>query len=225
MIKKQLLAKIITSTVTSILLGLLLILLPIILPVSRLIRIAFIVLGVVTIINYIPSLLAGLKDCPSAEGKEDLIVSIIGIAIGVVMIFYQGTLLTVLAAIFLIILPLIRILMTQNRTAAVRGELFRIILGIVLIAFLPALMGAVDTIVKVVLTVIGIMIIVCAVINGYNGYRVWKSFIEPNPNRAAEVFIDSTGDGVVDTIMVDTTGNGIADTELKYRPNKENKKK
>lgn len=220
MIKKQLLAKIITSTVTSILLGVLLILLPILLPVSRLIRIAFIVLGVITIINYIPSLISGIKNISTADGKEDLIVAIIGIAIGAVMIFYQGTLLTVLAAIFLIVLPLIRILLARDHMAALRAELLRIILGIVLIAFLPALMGAVDLVVKIILTVIGVIMILVALVNGYNGYRVWKNFVEPNPNRAANVFVDSTGDGVVDTIMVDTDGNGKADTEVKYRGKK-----
>lgn len=224
MIKKQLLAKIITSTVASILLGVLLIFLPVILPVSRLIHIAIVIMGVITVINYIPSLIAGIRMISTVDGKEDLIVAIIGIAIGIVMIFYQGTLLTVLAALFLIVLPLIRIVLAHDRAAALRGEIFRIILGIVLIALLPALMGAVDLIVKIILTVIGTVIIVAALINGYNGWRVWKNFVEPNPNRAASIFVDVTGDGVVDTIMVDTAGHGKADTEIRYRPNKNRKK-
>lgn len=225
MIKKQLLAKIITSTVTSILLGLLLILLPILLPVSKLIYIIFVILGVITIINYIPSLVSGIKNISTIDGKGDLIGSIFGIAIGAVMIFYQGTLMTVLAAIFLIALPLLRILLAHDHMAALRSEILRIILGIVLIAFLPALMGAMDLIVKIILTVIGVLMILAALINGYNGWRLWKNFVEPNPNRAANVFVDSTGDGVVDTIMVDTTGSGKADTEIKYRHSESDKKK
>ena len=225
MIKKQLLTKIITSTITSILLGVLLILLPILLPVSKLIHIAFIILGVITIINYIPSLLSGIKNIATLDGKSDLIGAILGIAIGAVMIFYQGTLLTVLASVFLIALPLLRILLARDHMAALRGEILRILLGIVLIAFLPALVGAVDLIVKIILTVIGVIIILAALINGYNGWRVWKNFVEPNPNRASNVFVDSTGDGVVDTIMVDTNGTGRTDTEIKYRHNKSDKKK
>ena len=220
MIKKQLLAKIITSTVTSILLGLVLILLPILFPVSKLIYIAFVVLGVITIINYIPSLISGIKNISTMEGKADLIGSIFGMAIGAVMIFNHGTLLTVLAAIFLIILPILRILLSRDHMAALRSEILRIILGIVLIAFLPALMGAMDLIVKIILFTIGGIMILAALINGYNGWRLWKNFTESNPNRAESVFVDSTGDGVVDTIMVDTEGKGKPDTEIKYRPNK-----
>lgn len=220
MIKNQLLAKIITSTVTSVLLGLLLILLPILLPVSRLIRIAFIVLGVITIINYIPSLLAGIRNFAVADGKEDLIVAIIGIAVGAVMIFYHGTLLTVLAAVFLIVLPLVRVLLAPDRMSALRAEALRIVLGIVLIALLPALMGAVDLVVKIILTVIGVIMILVALVNGIAGYRLWKSYSEPNANRAANVFVDSTGDGVVDSILVDTDGNGKTDTEIKYHGKK-----
>ena len=82
MIKKQLLTKIIVSTVSSILLGLLLILLPILLPVSKLIRIAFIVLGVITVINYIPSLIAGIRNISTSDGVGDLLGAIFGIAIG-----------------------------------------------------------------------------------------------------------------------------------------------
>lgn len=225
MIKKQLLTKIIVSTVSSILLGLLLILLPILLPVSRLISIVFIVLGVITIINYIPSLIAGIRNSSTPDGVGDLIGAIFGIAIGVVMIFHQGILLTVLAAIFLIALPLLRILLAHDHMAALRSEILRIILGIVLIAFLPALVGAMDLIVKVILTVIGAIIIVAALINGYNGWRLWKHFTEKTPGDANAVFVDSTGDGVVDTIMVDTTGNGKADTEIKYRHNESDQKR
>ena len=225
MIKKQLLAKIIVSTISSILLGLLLILLPILLPVSKLISIVFIVLGVITIINYIPSLISGIRNISTPDGVGEVISALLGIAIGVVMIFYQGIMLTVLAAIFLIALPLLRILLAKDRMAALRSEILRIILGIVLIAFLPALIGAMDLIVKIILIAIGSIIILAALINGFNGYRLWKNFTENNPTLANAVFVDSTGDGVVDSIMVDTTGDGKADTEIQYRNNGSDKKK
>jgi hypothetical protein len=225
MIKKQLLTKIIVSTVSSILLGLLLILLPILLPVSKLISIVFIVLGVITIINYIPSLIAGIRSISTPGGAGDLISAILGIAIGVVMIFYQGVLLTVLAAVFLIALPLLRILLAHDRMATLRSEILRIILGIVLIAFLPALVGTMDLIVKIILTVIGVIIILAALINAWNGYRLWKKCTQTNPGQANAVFVDSTGDGVVDTILVDTTGDGKVDTEIKYRHSEKDQKK
>ena len=225
MIKKQLLTKIIVSSVSSVLLGLLLILLPTLLPVSKLISICFIVFGVITIINYIPSLITGLRNITTPDGIGDLIGAIFGITIGAIMIFYQGILLTVLAAVFLIALPLLRVLFSRNHMAALRSEILRIILGIVLIAFLPALVGAMDLIVKIILTVIGSIIILAALINGYNGYRLWKNFVEDKPNRADAIFVDSTGDGVVDSIMIDTTGDGKADTEIKYRHSERNKKK
>lgn len=225
MIKKQLLFKIIVSSASSVLLGLLLILLPILLPVSKLISIVFIVLGVITIINYIPSLITGIRNISTPNGVGELISAVCGIAIGAVMIFYQGIMLTVLAAVFLIALPLLRILLSRNHMAALRSEILRIILGIVLIAFLPALVGAMDLIVKIILTVIGSIIIFAALINGYNGYRLWKNFVEDKPNRADAVFVDSTGDGVVDSIMIDTTGNGKTDTEIKYRHSESDKKK
>ena len=225
MIKKQLLTKIIVSTVSSILLGLLLILLPILLPVSKLIRIAFIVLGVITVINYIPSLIAGIRNISTSDGVGDLLGAIFGIAIGCVMIFYQGILLTVLAAIFLIALPLLRILLAREHMTALRSEILRIILGIVLIAFLPALVGAMDLIVKIILTVVGAIIILAALINGLNGYRLWKKFPEEKTMQSNAIFVDSTGDGVVDTILVDTNGDGKTDTEIQYRHNDSDKTK
>ena len=225
MIKKQLLTKIIVSTVSSILLGLLLILLPILLPVSKLISIIFIVLGVITIINYIPSLIAGIRNVSTPDGVGDLISAILGIAIGIVMIFYQGIMLTVLAAIFLIALPLLRILLAHDHMAALRSEILRIILGIVLITFLPALIGAMDLIVKIILIAIGSIIILAALINGYNGYRLWKKLTDEHPGQPNAVFVDSTGDGVVDTILVDTTGDGKTDTEITYRNNESDQKK
>ena len=225
MIKKQLLTKIIVSTASSILLGLLLILLPILLPISKLISIVFIVLGVITVINYIPSLIAGIRNISTPDGVGDLISAILGIAIGGVMIFYQGVLLTVLAAIFLIALPLLRILLAHDHMAALRSEILRIILGIVLIAFLPALVGAMDLIVKIILIAIGSIIILAALINGFNGYRLWKKFTEENPVQPNAVFVDSTGDGVVDTILIDTNGDGKTDTEIQYRHNESDQKK
>jgi hypothetical protein len=154
-----------------------------------------------------------------------VISAILGIAIGVVMIFYQGVLLTVLAAVFLIALPLLRILLAHDRMATLRSEILRIILGIVLIAFLPALVGTMDLIVKIILTVIGVIIILAALINAWNGYRLWKKCTQTNPGQANAVFVDSTGDGVVDTILVDTTGDGKVDTEIKYRHSEKDQKK
>ena len=91
--------------------------------------------------------------------------------------------------------------------------------------FLPALIGAMDLIVKIILIAIGSIIILAALINGINGYRLWKNFTENNPTLANAVFVDTTGDGVVDSIMVDTTGDGKADTEIQYRHNKDDQKK
>lgn len=225
MLQKQLLAKIILSMLSSVLLGVAFILLPILLPVSKLIRIAFIVFGVLTVINYIPSLISGIRAFSTIEGKGEMIGALIGIAIGTVMIFYHGTVLTVLAAVFLIVLPILHIILARDRLAAFRGEILHIVLGIVLIAFLPALMGALDLIVKVILIIIGSVMILVALANGYNGWRVWKQYTTPNPRRATNIFVDSTGDGVIDTIMVDTHGTGKADTEIKYRHGKRPKTK
>ena len=45
------------------------------------------------------------------------------------------------------------------------------------------------------------------------GQRIASKHVDKTGNR---IFVDTTGDGKIDTVYVDTTGDGKADTAAKY---------
>ena len=167
--KKNLLVARIVVMIIGILAGVLLLVLGGILTpstVETIIKWGLIIYGVIIIIGNIPGLISGIANVNKAAGVFDLICSILGIALGIVMIFYHGSILVALVAAYLIIFPIIRVLLANQKGEQLKRELVRIILGVVLLVFVPSLVGAAFTLVHLLLVIGGWVVVALSTIFG-----------------------------------------------------------
>ncbi len=168
--KKSVLAEIIISLVFGLIFGGLLLFLSN-LGADTIIKWVLIVTGIIIAVTNIAPLIRGIVNLVHKEkgGLFDTIVSAIAIALGIVMIVYQNaivsTIITVLLAIYLIVLPIIRIVIAPSKKEQLSKEWLRILIGAILIVFLPALLGAADAIISILLLIAGIVIIVLTVLS------------------------------------------------------------
>lgn len=168
--KKSVLAEIIISLVFGLIFGGLVLFLAT-LGASAIIKWVLIITGIVIIITNIAPFIRGIVDLVHKEkgGLFDIIVSAIAIALGVVMMVFQNeivsTVITVLLAVYLIVLPIIRIVIAPSKKEQLSKEWLKILIGAVLIVFLPVILGAADAIIKLILTIAGIVIIVLTVLS------------------------------------------------------------
>ena len=96
----------------------------------------------------------------------DLVCSILGIGLGVAMIFYQGSILVALVAIYLIVFPIVRVILADQKVEQLKREAMRIILGVVLLVFVPVLVGAAFQIVHLLLVISGWVVIILSALFG-----------------------------------------------------------
>ena len=167
--KKNLLVARIAVMIIGILTGVLLLALGAILKtstVATIIHWGLIIYGVIIVIGNIPGLVSGIANVHKAAGMFDLVCSVLGIALGVAMIFYQGTVLVALVAAYLIVFPLVRVLLAEQKLEQLKREALRMILGVVLLVFLPSLLGAAFTLVHLLLVVSGWIVIALSTVFG-----------------------------------------------------------
>jgi hypothetical protein len=167
--KKNLLIARIAVMIIGILTGVLLLVLGAILKpstVATIIHWGLIIYGVIIVIGNIPGLVSGIANVHKAAGVFDLVCSVLGIALGAAMIFYQGTVLVALVAAYLIVFPLVRVLMAEQKLEQLKREALRMILGVVLLVFVPSLVGAAFTLVHLLLVVSGWVVIALSTIFG-----------------------------------------------------------
>jgi hypothetical protein len=167
--KKNLLIARIAVMIIGILTGVLLLVLGAILKpstVATIIHWGLIIYGVIIVIGNIPGLVSGIANVHKAAGVFDLVCSVLGIALGAAMIFYQGTVLVALVAAYLIVFPLVRVLMAEQKLEQLKREALRMILGVVLLVFVPFLVGAAFTLVHLLLVVSGWVVIALSTIFG-----------------------------------------------------------
>ena len=159
--KKNVLASIIISLVIGVILGTLLVVLSGVLEFSDLLKWGLIIVGVITIISNIPSLVNGILNITKPAGVIDLIFSILGIALGCMMIFMQGTVVTVIVAVYLIAFPIVRIALAGGAgwKDQIKKEWVKILIGALLLAFLPALTHAANDAFAIILLVAGWVVI------------------------------------------------------------------
>ena len=168
--KKSVLAEIIISLVFGLIFGGLLLFLST-LGAATIIKWVLIVTGIIIILTNIAPLIRGIVNLAHKEkgGLFDVIVSAIAVVLGAIMIVYQNaiisTILTVILAIYLIVLPIIRIVIAPSKKEQLSKEWLRILIGAILIVFLPAILGAADAIVNILLMIAGIVIIVLTVLS------------------------------------------------------------
>lgn len=156
--KKNLLIARIAVMVIGILVGVLLLVLGGILTpetVGTIIHWGLIIYGIIIIIGNVPGLISGIANVHTAAGVFDLICSVLGIALGVAMIFYQGSVLVALVAIYLIVFPLIRVLMAGKKAEQLKRELLRIVLGVLLLVFVPNWTETISNVLQILFFVCG----------------------------------------------------------------------
>ena len=167
--KKNLLIARIAVMVIGILIGVLLLVLAGILKpstVATIIHYGLIIYGVIIVIGNIPGLISGIANVNKAAGVFDLVCSILGIGLGAAMIFYQGSILVALVAIYLIVFPVVRVLLAEQKVEQLKREALRIALGVVLLVFVPALLDAAFTLVHLLLLIAGWAVIALSAIFG-----------------------------------------------------------
>ena len=156
--KKNLLIARIAVMVIGILVGVLLLVLGGILTpetVGPILHWGLIIYGIIIIIGNVPGLISGIANVHTAAGVFDLICSVLGIALGVAMIFYQGSVLVALVAIYLIVFPLIRVLMAGKKAEQLKRELLRIVVGVLLLVFVPNWTETISNVLQILFFVCG----------------------------------------------------------------------
>lgn len=167
--KKHLIVARVVVTVISILVGVLLLVLGSILTpdtVANIIKWGLIIYGILIIIGNVPGLISGIANVKKPAGVFDLICSILGVGLGVALIFYQGSILVALVAVYLIVFPVIRVCLAGQKMEQFKRELLRMILGVVLLVFLPSLVGAAFTLVHLLLVIGGWVVIALSALFG-----------------------------------------------------------
>ena len=180
-----------------------------------LLKVLFVVMGIVTVFSAIPGLLVGIASFKGNAGKISLIVSLISILIGILMIFWHSSILMVVLGIYLLVFPLVEILASSDKAVRLKSELPKMIVGLVLILVGPA--KALDIMIDIAgvgVIVFSILYIVLSLLTGV------RSQAKKEATTGNRIFVDTTGDGKVDTVYVDTTGDGKPDTAKRYRDGK-----
>ena len=185
------------------------------LPADLLLRLAFVIVGALTVLTQIPCILSGLLHLSERGGGGKLLLfsSLISTALGLLMIVYPSALLSVLLGVYLIVLPLILVLTDGDKRTRLQKELPRMILGVVLVLIGPA------AILDLLFDVAGWVILVLTLVYTAVTLLAARRRTERAHVTGNRIFADTDGDGSIDTVYLDTTGDGRADTATQYREN------
>ncbi len=166
--KKNLLIARIAVMIIGILVGVLLLVLGLMdtAILERIIWIGLVIYGVIVIIGNIPGLVSGIANIHKPAGLFDLIIAILGIALGAALIFSQNKVLVILLAVYLIILPIIRICLSKQKGEQFKREILRIVMGVLLWIFVPDPAGAAASAIHLLLLIAGIAVIALSTLFG-----------------------------------------------------------
>ena len=172
-------------------------------PADLLLRLAFVIVGALTVITQIPCILSGLLHLSERGGGGKLLLfsSLISTALGLLMIFCHSALLSVL------------LLTDGDKRTRLQKELPRMILGVVLVLIGPA------AILDLLFDVAGWVILVLTLVYAAVTLLAARRRTERAHVTGNRIFADTDGDGSIDTVYLDTTGDGRADTATHYREN------
>ena len=166
-VKNQIANRVI-SMILGVLIGVALVLIGTVVKAETLINVALIVWGVIIIISNVPGLIGSIVRIKEKGSVFGLIISIVGILMGVALILGKAhNILTIIVAIYMLVFPIIRVVLAKgNWGEQLKREALRIALGVVLLVFGGVLIGASLTVLNVVLTVIGWVVIALALVFG-----------------------------------------------------------
>lgn len=176
--------------------------------------IILIVCGVFTLISAIPQLISAIKGFAEKQkiAVFDLIMSILTVAVGIMLIFYRNEIVMLVVGAYLLVFPLIRTLVARQKLQQLKSELPSMILGIVLMIVAPkALVGILGAVAGAIIVVLSVFYTVVGVLAYFKAKKILESTDGPR------IFVDTDGNGTVDTVYVDTTNDGVCDTEIKIK--------
>ena len=119
--KQTTLASILIFACLGLLTGMLLILI----PTDFLIKVIFIVMGILTVVYNIPGFVAGLVSIQTRMGLVTMLLSLVSIATGLLMIFWHSELLMLFLGAYMVIFPLVEILLSEDKLQRLKTELPR----------------------------------------------------------------------------------------------------
>lgn len=121
---------------------------------DTLVKISFFLIGGLVIVNGTYSLYKSIK----TKNSIDIINSIIDICFGIVLLWFHKTFMIIIVAIYLIAIPVIRIIMNKDHKTQLIIELPRLIIGLVLILLTP------EGVLSILFKVIGVLLLVIGII-------------------------------------------------------------
>ena len=188
---------------------------------SIILNVLFIVCGVLTLIAGIPQLVSAITGLVNKQKAAifDFVMSAITVAVGIMLIFMENELMMLIVGIYLILFPLIRTLIAKDKLEQLKSELLSMIIGVALVIIGPG--AAID----MVASIVGIVIVVLSVIYIAFGCITYaqaqKKGDKAGEVKGSRVFVDSDGDGGIDTVYVDTDGDGKFDVKVTIEENDE----
>ncbi len=153
---KNTLAFILTAGILGVLFGILLLAI----DFSKILSLIFIIVGIFILIANLPSFIYSL----TSVNLLGIITSLLPILAGILMIFWHNSVLFYILGLYLIILPIVRILRAYDKSMHLRIELPRIVIGLLLLLIGPGTVintffdvaGYLIIAISVILTVVGI---------------------------------------------------------------------
>lgn len=171
----------------------------------------FIVCGVLTLIAGIPQLVSAITGLVNKQKAAifDLVTSVITIAVGIMLIFSKNEIIMLIVGIYLIVFPLIRTLLAKDKLEQLKSELLTMIIGVALVIIGPgAAINTVATVVGIIIAVLSLIYIIFGIITYIQAQKKSETV------TGGRVFVDTDGDGGIDTVYVDTDGDGILDVKV-----------
>lgn len=174
--------------------------------------------GIVGLVVSIPPFLDALMHNGEEGSAAGIILYGAAVLLSLALLISRNFVMMIIVGLCLIVIPVIRISKATDTGAQFREELPRILVGVLLVVVGPC------KVVDWLFRVIGAVVLVLTVVYFVYGLLRYLGKIgkAESATKGTRTFVDTTGDGKVDTIYVDTTGDGKTDTEMPYikRPKK-----
>lgn len=206
------------------------------------ISVVFALIGISLLLTTVPNLIGGIANVKQKKGRFDLIFSIVTMVIGIALAVYglisaliligvSGLNMPIavaiiikllrwiicgLIALYLIVLPVIRIVKAEKKFMQLKAELVKVIFGVLIVVLLICGMLAtlLNSLIGITLIAVGILTALFAVlilIVGLVGIKkADKGF--KTADGVVAIGVDVDGDGTIDEMHVDTDGDGRVDT-------------
>lgn len=128
------------------------------LPLENAIDVFMVIFGIYLILIGIMRILFSLNN-KTIYGRYIFASSIIYLVLGIMICFFSNMTINIIVAVFLIVLPIIRIILSQNKKQSFKDELFTMVVGIFVLLF------GISSVVKVLRYVAGTIVILFAIFN------------------------------------------------------------